>query len=547
MTSSIRFAAISALDVEPVDCFAVYEGLAAKIRRSYDGLAGILNRLDGAPGDRLHGVLWIAPQVLTTAPGYCWLNAAYGAIAGNDATSLRTLLRQFSRFEAAAAVSARSEFEGAFPFDAPVSLPGTGLVVHTTSGALSVRAGDPGAASWASPNAGSLVVDGHDPILRSPRSTSQFELAEPSQEISSRGAEELLAARQLADQVVPGLFDRYITDVVPLVAEPGIAHAGTDDAAPWAVYLSFEREPSDLIAALAHEESHALVQTLAKLVPDLLPDSDLDMPVPWKLGVRRSLSGVLHGLIAFGRAATVRSRLARLGGDSPANAEALERERAWVEGVTSALLEGALGPLPDGLDTWLQDNLTSMDSLATEPHHQDTDVLARDGGGSDFGWRLLAGEPLRRTASEFYPQVQRLRWTRGVPGYPDQDRGELVGRDHPLLSEDVPGLIEREWGTRTELAGVKVHRLRTGDQIRPHTDAMHDNLTHRLVLGVTPYDLRSGELRLLASNHQPVFSTQPQFGQALLFQLADPSYHEVTENRSVYPRLTVIASYRSRQ
>src|SRR5262249_7578536 len=162
------------------------------------------------------------------------------------------------------------------------------------------------------------------PLLRSPRSMAEFGLEEPARATSQRCAEELAAARDLADRLVPGLFDRYITDVVPLGAEPGLAHAGTDDAAPWTVYLSFGREPADLIAALAHEESHALVQTLVKLVPDLLPDSEIEMPVPWKPGARRSLSGVLHGLIAFGRAATVRSRAARAGHDSPANAEALE-------------------------------------------------------------------------------------------------------------------------------------------------------------------------------------------------------------------------------
>lgn len=546
MTTGIRFAGIAALDVDPVDCFAVYEGLAAKIRRSYDGLSDVLNKLEDAPGDRLRSVLGMAPQVLTTAAGYCWLNAAYGAIAGNDPVGLRTLLQQFSRFEAAAAVSSCGEFVGAFPFVDPVSLPGVGLVVHAAEGSLSVRAGEPRAASWISPVAGSLVVDGHEPILRSPRSMSQFTLAEPSTTAAKRGAEELLAAREFADKIVPGLFSRYLTDVVPLVAEPGIAHAGTDDAAPWAVYLSFERDPADLLAALAHEESHALVQTLAKLVPDLLPDSERDMPVPWKPGVRRSLSGVLHGLIAFGRAATVRSRAARLGWDSPANAEALEREHQWVASVTSALLDGTLGPLPEGLDGWLQENVGSIDSLAPKAR-PGIDVLARDGGDSDFGWRLLSGASLGAAAGEIYPQVARLRWSRGVSGYPDQDRGELEGPGHSVLVEDIPGLIEREWGTRTELAGVKVHRLRTGDHIRPHTDAMHDDLTHRLVLGVTPYDLRSGELRLLADSQRPVISSQPQFGQAVLFQLADPSYHEVTENRSVYPRLTVIASYRLRR
>ena len=543
MTSAIRFAGVASLDVDPVACFAVYEGLAAKIRKSYESLSCILNKLDSAPGERLRSVLGVAPQVLTTAAGYCWLNAAYGAIASNDPAALQALVRQFSRFEAAAAVSASADYDGAFPLNDPVSLPGTGLVVHVAHDALVVSAGEPRASSWASPRAGSLVVDGHEPTLRSPRSMSQFDLAVPSREVARIGAEELLAARDLADQIVPGLFDRYVTDVIPLVAEPGIAHAGTDDAAPWAVYLSFGREPADLVAALAHEESHALVQTLAKLVPDLLPDSVRDMPVPWKPGVRRSLSGVLHGLIAFGRAATVRSRVARIGGDSPANAEALERESGWVAAVTSELLRGTLGPLPDGLDAWLENNLAAINSIAPKCSAR-VDVLAQDGADSHFGWRLLSGVSLDRTASAIYPQVARLRWQRGVPGYPDQDRAELSARGHAFLNLDIPKLIEQEWGVQTELAAVKVHRLRTGDHIRAHTDALHDGLTHRLVLGLSPYDLRSGELRLLTPNQQPLIATQPQFGQALLFQLADPGFHEVTENLSAHPRLTIIASYR---
>ena len=44
MTSAIRFAGVASLDVDPVACFAVYEGLAAKIRKSYESLSCILNK-----------------------------------------------------------------------------------------------------------------------------------------------------------------------------------------------------------------------------------------------------------------------------------------------------------------------------------------------------------------------------------------------------------------------------------------------------------------------------------------------------------------------
>lgn len=61
--------------------------------------------------------------------------------------------------------------------------------------------------------------------------------------------------------------------------------------------------------------------------------------------------------------------------------------------MTSALLTGTLGPLPDGLDGWLQDNLALMDSPAPK-HSPGIDVLAQNGAGSDFCWRLLSGSHL---------------------------------------------------------------------------------------------------------------------------------------------------------
>ncbi|WP_244929196.1 HEXXH motif-containing putative peptide modification protein [Nocardioides sp. W7] len=545
MSQSTRFAGVAALDVRPRDCFTVYEGLAASVRTSYANLATLLEKVETTAGRRLSEVLAVAPQVVTNAAGYCWLNAVYAVIAGNDRDGLDRLLAGFSRFEAAAAVSAGVEYDGVLPSSEPVALPGTGLVVASPSGFLRIRSGVPAAEHWSMPTIAGLRIDGFEPLLRSPRSMSQFAVRPGSRLVSAAAAEELAAARELAATIAPTLFERYLSDVVPLEPEPGVAHAGTDDAAPWAVYLSFGREPTDLVAALAHEESHALVQTLAKLVPDLLPDSAADVAVPWKPGVRRSLSGVLHGLIAFGRTATVRSRAARAGIDGSANAEALDREHGWLAEVTGRLLDGQLGELPDELSEWLVANLRGVDS---PPPDSTTglSVLAGDqGSGPGFGWLLLDGADVRAAANELYGPLMRTSWTRGVPGYPHQDRGELDVGPPALLSSLVPALVADRTGVRLELTSVKAHRLRNGDRITAHSDAHHADLSHRLVLGLTPHDLRSGDLRLLTTDHDPTIGTQPQFGQGLLFDVARSALHEVTTNLSPYPRYTVIASYRT--
>lgn len=545
MSLNPKFAGIADLDVRPSDCFTVYEALAASVRTSYGNLAAVLDKLQGAPGQRLRDVLDVAPQVLTTAAGYCWLNAVYGAIARDSREGLDGLLSQFTRFEAAAAVSASTDFAGDFPFGEAVSLPGCGIVVVASGGRLAVTSGTPEAEQWSMPTVAGLRLDGFEPLLRNPRSMSQFGIAPGSREASTVGAGELVAASDLAACVAPTLFDRYLTEVVPLDPEPGIAHAGTDDAAPWAVYLSFGREPADLLAALAHEESHALVQTLAKLAPGLLPDSESDIPVPWKPGVRRTLSGVLHGLIAFGRAATVRARVARTGADSPANTEALEREHGWISDVTRDLLKGRLGELPGGLPDWLESNLRAVCAPTPAPA-TGLHLLARDGAAPDeLQWLLLAGPDVDAAADRLFAPVVRSRWERGVPGFPDQDRGELDASAPGFLTDAVPALVAERTGAKIELSSVKVHRLRTGDRIMPHTDSHHEDLSHRVVLGLTPHDLRSGELRLLTPQQDSVIGTQPQFGQGLLFDATGPAYHEVTANLSPYPRYTVIASYRT--
>jgi HEXXH motif-containing protein len=545
MSTETRFAGVADLDVRPRDCFVVYEGLAASVRTSYANVATMLDKVDGSPGGRLREVLTLAPQVLTSAAGYCWLNAVYAAIASNNRTGLTSLLDDFARFEAAAAISAGTDFDGRLHVTDPVTLPGIGVIIATPTGQLRINNGTPQSEHWVMPTVGGLRVDGFEPLLRNPRSMSQFGIAPGSRTMSAAGAAELGSARELAASIAPTLFDRYLAEVVPLIAEPGVAHAGTDDAAPWAVYLSFGREPADLIAALAHEESHALVQTLGKLVPGLLPDSEADLAVPWKPGVRRSLSGVLHGLIAFGRAATVRSRAARAGADSPRNAEALEREHGWITAVTNRLLDGQLGELPEGLGVWLVANLDAVESAAPTPNDGVT-VRACDGAvGDEFSWLLLDGAAVTDAANQLYAPFVRSRWQRGVPGYPDQDRGELEVSAPALLTDLVPALVAERTGTKLDLTSVKVHRLRSGDRITLHTDENHDDLSHRLVLGLTPHDLRSGDLRLHTAERDAVIGTQPQFGQGLLFDVSRAALHEVTTNQSSYPRYTVIASYRS--
>src|SRR3546814_5760642 len=129
----------------------------------------------------------------------------------------------------------------------------------------------------------------------------------------------------------------------------------------------------------------------ATLFRSLLPDSDLERSGPWKPGVKRTLSGVLHGLIAFGRAATVRSRAEQSGHSSAANSEALTREHGWIRDVTSGLLTGTLGELPGGLDEWLDANLRGIDECAPK-RAAGIGVLGRDGADASFNWRILGGE-----------------------------------------------------------------------------------------------------------------------------------------------------------
>jgi HEXXH motif-containing protein len=556
--SSLKWAGVADLDVAPVDCFAVYQGLAKAIADSYRTLAGVLAPLGGEDGGisaRVAAVLGLAPQVLCTGPGYVWLNSVYASLATNDGTTFAGLTEDFARFEAAAAVSAGTSFSGPAAGDGEwIALPGTRVAVaRSAGGLLRVVDGTVPDAVRILPTVGAMRLAGLDPLIRSPRSRSQFDLAAPDAP-TGRAEEELRAAAELAARITPGLYPRYVTDIVPLSAEPGMANAGTDDAAPHVVYLSFGREPSDLLAALAHEESHALVQTLGKLVPDLLPDSELDLAVPWKPGVRRTLSGVLHGLVAFGRAATVRARAARAGHDSPSNQQALEREVSWVHEVTGQLCDGALGPLSEELVSWLAANRAAIDSMP--PAGPDATVvrsLARSGeDGGSFPWALVGGPTAVAAADDLFADVTAGPWYRGTAGYPDQDNRPLDDvlarspRAREFFAVALPAFVEERFGAVVELAAVKAHRLRQGDGIPVHSDGGHPQFAFRAVLGLTPLELDSGHLRLRTADRDLVVATQPGYAQALVFEMAEPSFHDVSANRTSYPRFTVIASYRRR-
>jgi HEXXH motif-containing protein len=542
-----------------VDCFAVYQGLAKATVDSYGALARVLAPVEGGViSSRLSAVLDQAPEVAASGPGYVWLTSMYAALATDDRPAFAALLRDLARFEAAAAVCSGTDFEGALPdVGGRTALPGTRVAVRPDEhGGLRVVGGVVQGDVAVLPVVGALRLNSVEPLVRSPRSRSQFDLA-PEDALTGAAAGEIRAARELADLVTPTLYQRYVADVVPLTAEAGMANAGTDHAAPHVLYLSFGREPSDLVAALAHEESHALLQTLEKLYPQVLPDSEGDMPVPWKPGVRRTLSGVLHGLVAFGRAATVRARAARAGHDSPANQQALERELSWVDGVTEQLLAGSLGDLPDDLLGWLAANRAQIDSAPPAVGEPSVRVLARSGGQDGdagmFPWALVRGTLATAAADDLFPVVASGPWRRGTDGYPDQDNRPLddvvagAPRARAFFADHLPRFIHENYGVAVELAAVKAHRLRQGDGIPIHSDGGHADFAYRVVLGVTPLELSSGHLRLRTADRGLVVTTQPGYGHALVFQMAEPSHHDVSPNLTPYPRFTVIASYRRRR
>ncbi|MFH5230883.1 aKG-HExxH-type peptide beta-hydroxylase [Antrihabitans spumae] len=544
---------LACLDVDPARALGIYDLLGAKIRQTHARLANSLRAAFPDVAERIDLVLAWAPQVLSYGAAYQWATRLHCAIETDDRELFDYLVADFVRFECAAAMLSGQNFVAdaasaphLWDDDAP-----RGPIVIPLIGAhdlgrrgIIVQGGEIEGKLITPRAVGGMRIEAFEQNYRLARSKSQFNLAAVG--AWERAQEEIEAAITLSEQLVPGLFGRYRTDVVPLLREGNISNAGTDEAAPFVVYTSFEREKVDLVACFAHEEAHALINSADKLLGDVLPDTTVKMPVPWKPGMLRSLSNVLHGLISFGRAAQVRTRANAAGLGSRDNDEARTREMRWVSDVSEQLLSGCLGELPPSLREWIESNLTVFD--APPPSPLGREVIGRSTpSASMFPWALAADPQGHRSAVEVSGVLSTGPWHRGSGHYREQDRIDISTDDHPQLADFVkrvvPELIAEQFGVTVAATAVKGHRLRPGDSIRTHSDHSPGPDAFRAVLGVSAVPTDGGLLRLCDTGEQPVIAAPLRFGDCLIFQIAEPCNHDVTELRSSTYRYTVIATY----
>lgn len=536
---------LAPLDVDPAQATGIYDLLSAKIRATCLRTARSLDSAFPEASARVQAVVSSAPQVVSYGAAYQWVTRLHQAVSEDDVDLFEELLRDFARFECAAAILSRGDFDGEIHGSTELVVPLVGAFELEGSN-YRVRDGKLTGTPIGPASIGGLRVEAYEAKYRLARSISQFNLDEIGHWETAN--QELTAVRGLGELLVPGLFDRYLSDVVPLRRDGPISHAGTDEAAPFVVYSSFDRDPVDMIACLAHEEAHGLINSADKVMGfKVLPDTDDKMPVPWKPGMMRSLSDVMHGLISFGRAAQVRTRAAAAGLGSPVNEEARLREIGWVTDVTGQVCDGILGPIPQWLRSWMQTNLGSWDIPV--PTHEPGDVIAR-GGTSDelFPWLLWAGHDSTRAATDVYGQLSSGRWDRGSGEFPDQDRIDLDVRKHPyvqaFIEKTLPAVIADEFGESVALTALKAHRIRPGDRIATHSDDGGGHVSYRAVLGSSPVPTDGGVLRLCDTSQRPVVSVPLRFGDCVVMRTDRLCYHDVTELRSEYFRYTVIASYR---
>jgi hypothetical protein len=536
---------LAPLDVDPAQATGIYDLLSAKVRATCLRTAASLRSAFPEASARIEAVLASAPQVLSYGAAYQWVTRLHHAVSTDDLALFDELFVDFGRFECAAAILSRRDYDGCTNGSTRMVVPLVGTFDLGVS-AFRVRDGVLDGASVGPPRLGGLRIEAFESKYRLARSMSQFNLDEVGR--WEAGHRELTEVRELGERLVPGLFERYLTDVVPLCWDGRISHAGTDEAAPFVVYSSFERDPVDMIACLAHEEAHGLINSADKIMGfKVLPDTDDKMPVPWKPGMMRSLSDVMHGLISFGRAAQVRTRAAAAGFGDPNNEEARLREIGWVTDVTGQLCDGILGPIAPWLRAWMQTNLGSWDIPV--PALDAGKVIARD-GSSDvvFPWLLWAGGQSTRSATDAYAELSVGAWDRGCGDFSDQDRADLDAKEHPSLnafvSQTLPAVISDEFGDSVTLAALKAHRIRRGDRIAAHSDDGAGDIAYRAVLGASPVPTDGGMLRLCDAAQQPVVAMPLRFGDCLVMNTERPCHHDVTELRSDTFRYTVVASYR---
>lgn len=496
---------------------------------------------------RLGAVRYQAPQVLASPYAGQWMVATLRAVRATDAGAIAPCVVAWTRFEAAAAVLSGAEWSGSLaPADGRgcVVLPAADLVLSTDGGTeISVSGGRVSVGASALPACRGLRLDMHDDLLRLP-ALAKFDFPDCASDQQRSG--ELAEALAAGEHVCPGFADRFITTVVPVDSPPGWARAGTDESARLVTYCSFGRTPTDLLAALSHEEAHAVINTCVAVTGEDLPQGEGTMPVPWREG-HRPLPAVLHGLAAFGRAATIRARCGRAGLTRPVDDEMGAVERGWVEEVSAQVAGGQLGPLPPAVAEWVEANLAALDSpTPAPPPGPAPELVAVSTPGFGFSWWML--ESGLQAAASAYPVLRTGPWLRRTSDFYAQDVRDLGGRwdgfplGSRLFEEFVPSFLREAANADVRLAKVEAHRLRPGDRIDPHTDAAQEQFAFRAVLNVTPADLEGGSLRLWSRGRASVAAALAP-GSMLVFEIGERSFHEVTPNSDGRDRLTVVASF----
>lgn len=542
-----ELATIAPLDIDAEACHAVYERMRLATLTSFARVAASardLGLVDVADG--VECVLGTEPSVVRGPAGYRWLVALVAALDSESEDSLAPVLADFERFRLGALIASGGSGEVELPGTyRDVLIPGTGLSVslnNTTS--VRVLAGEPSCTTHRAPVIGGLLVSSLEPMLANPRSRSQFALAEKDRSNDQRIADLIAETESRFGALFPQFFDRYISQVVPVRETRGIHHAGTDFDAPFAVYLGGGREPGDLMAALAHEESHALVQTMEKLIPGLVPDSSRSMQVPWKPGQTRTLSGIVHGIIAFSRAAAARHRIIESGEGSHELVASRDREVAWVSGVVDDLCRGALGELKgDGVE-WLASLVRGIKAGPTGPTTAELGCWSipevREVARSPR-WVAVDGPSLAACATRLHARAENQPWRRGAPPYARQDVLRLDPADFPELAGPVNAWLSAHAGRELALEALKAHRLRPGDAIPPHEDVGEH--AWRVVVGACPDEVGAVPLFLHDERRQRQFGWCPNWGSAVAFR-TDEVYHSVPEVPAGSFRYTLIASYR---
>lgn len=509
----------------------------------------------GAPGlaQRLTHVGTLAPSVLASAAAWRWLHDMLDALRRRDAALLQAR-SDLGRFELAAAMLSGTNCSVSL-LPGPTVLPTVDLVVQGTVGrTVEVEDGtlSPDARSASLPTVGAVVIDAVDTALRRNETFYHLPADHPNAERWRTLVEE---AMTLAVSAAPRLRERLMTRLVPVGAEPGCTRSATDEEVPGATYLSFGADAGDVLEALVHEEAHALLNA-ASACGLALPVGEWPIDVPWK-DRPRPLPAVIHGLAAFSRVHLVDVRLAEKDPDDRRATAMAERTRGWVLDVTERLLDGAAGPLPAHLESWLEHLREVVDgSRSNMPGNPSPWATAIRASAAGERWWLLDGgvpgglaqqlrnrlevSPFRASSTDFYDQWSCDLIAAGVlRALPELER--WIDR---YLTSAASELL----GAPLDVLSVTAHRLRRGQSIGAHTDHGDPALRARAVIGLTPgWSPNHGGLLVFHSNRHATVGFPPELGSVLLFEVHPTAVHEVGSVQDVVDRLTAVVSFRQRQ